>query len=40
MQNNGIRITGRGTWFISYSHTNKDMIKTISAFKKSLSKLS
>ena len=40
MQNNGIRITGRGTWFISYAHTTKDMMKTISAFEKSLSKLS
>ena len=36
MQDNKIRITGRGTWFISYAHTNTDIKKTIKSFSKSL----
>ena len=36
MQNNNIRITGRGTWFISNAHSIKDMNETISSFKKSI----
>ena len=39
MQDNKIRITGRGTWFISSAHTNKDIKKTIKSFSKSLDQL-
>ena len=36
MQDNNVRITGRGTWFISSAHSITDIKKTIKAFKKSL----
>jgi len=39
MQDNKIRITGRGTWFISSAHSNLDINNTIKAFKKSISNL-
>jgi len=39
MPDNKIRITGRGTWFISSAHTNKDIKKTIKSFSKSLDQL-
>ena len=37
MQDNNIRITGRGTWFISNAHSIKDMNETVNSFKKVLS---
>ena len=40
MQDNKIRITGRGTWFISSAHTKKDIRETIKSFSKSLDTLS
>ena len=40
MQNNKIRITGRGTWFISFAHTKSDIKNTIKSFSKSLDQLS
>ena len=40
MQDNKIRITGRGTWFISSAHTKKDIKETIKSFSKSLDTLS
>ena len=39
MQDNKIRITGRGTWFISSAHTKADIKKTIKSFSKSLDQL-
>ena len=39
MQDNKIRITGRGTWFLSFAHTKEDIKNTIKAFEKSLDKL-
>jgi glutamate-1-semialdehyde 2,1-aminomutase len=39
MQDNKIRITGRGTWFISYAHTKTDIKNTIKSFTKSLDQL-
>jgi glutamate-1-semialdehyde 2,1-aminomutase len=39
MQDNKIRITGRGTWFLSFAHTQEDINNTIKAFEKSLDKL-
>ena len=39
MQDNKIRITARGTWFISHAHTQTDINKTISSFNKSLNEL-
>ena len=39
MQDNKIRITGRGTWFISYAHTDIDIKNTINSFSKSLDQL-
>ena len=39
MQDNKIRVTGRGTWFISYAHTDTDIKKTIKSFSKSLENL-
>jgi glutamate-1-semialdehyde 2,1-aminomutase len=39
MQDNKIRITGRGTWFISYAHTDTDLKKTIKSFNKSLDQI-
>ena len=39
LQNNKIRITGRGTWFISSAHSKRDMEKTIISFKKCINKL-
>lgn len=39
MQDNYIRITGRGTWFISYAHTKTDIKNTIRSFRKSIDKL-
>ena len=39
MQDNKVRITGRGTWFISFAHTNTDIKNTIKSFSKSLDQL-
>jgi len=39
MQDNKIRITGRGIWFISYAHTKTDIKNTIKSFTKSLEQL-
>ncbi len=39
LQNNKIRITGRGTWFISSAHSIRDMEKTIISFKKCINEL-
>ena len=39
MQDNKIRVTGRGTWFISYAHTDTDVKKTIKSFSKSLDQI-
>ena len=39
MQNNKIRITGRGTWFVSFAHTSTDIKNTIKSFKKTLDNL-
>ena len=40
MQDNKIRITGRGTWFISSSHSKKDFDETVVSFEKTIKNLS
>ena len=39
MQDNNIRITSRGTWFISSTHNKNDFDQTIIAFEKTLKNL-
>jgi glutamate-1-semialdehyde 2,1-aminomutase len=39
MQDNKIRITGRGTWFISSSHSKKDFDETVISFEKTIKNL-
>ena len=40
MQDNKIRITGRGTWFISSAHSKKDFEETVVSFEKTIKNLS
>lgn len=39
MHDKNIRITSRGTWFISSAHTKKDIIRTINSFKSAITKI-